>query len=146
MSDENVEEGKEGKEENETDEEDDLMVELHGLSREELVNQLYGYRRIWLLLDTETQYLLESIGEMFALIRRDYHRIIGTLLKVKFQPATYTVGQYERVYDSTVQVKVPDATNYVWEMKETTILANMILSYEKIHKRDIEFEEEIVEP
>jgi len=142
MAEEKEGEGKEGEGKSETDEVDDLMVELQGLSREELLNQLYGYRRIWDLLDTETKYLLGSIGEMFGLIRRDYHRIIGTLLKVKFQPVTYTVGQYERVYDPGVQVKVPEATNYVWEMKETTILASMILSYEKIHQRDIEYEEE----
>lgn len=139
-------EGTEEKAENETDELDDLEKDLHQRSREELIRALYGYQRIWDLLDTETKYLLESIGEMVGLIRRDYHRIMGTLLKVKFQPVTYTVGQYERVYDSTVKIKVPDATNYVWEMKETTILASMILSYEKIHNRDVEVEEEEVQP
>ena len=145
MSEEIEGEGKEEKEENETDEVDDLMVELHNLSREELENQLYGYRRIWLLLDTETKYLLESVGELFALIRRDYHRLIGTLLKVKFQPASYTIGQYERIFDSAAKLKEPLCTGYVYEKKESTLLANMVLSYEKIHQIDAEIEEEVEE-
>ena len=138
-------EGTEEKGESETEEEDEIMVKLHELSREELESQLYSFMRIWDVMDTETKYLLDSIGSLFSLIRRDYHRIMGTLLKIKFVPEKYMVGQYERVYDSSVQVKNPDATNYVWELKETTVVASMILSYEKIHKRDIEFEEELEE-
>lgn len=123
-------------------EEDELQKALKEYTREELEAELYGFKRLWEVIDDETKYLLGSIGELFALVRRDYNRKLGTLLKVRFKPEAYTVGVYERIYDSAVQAKDPDATGYLWEMKESTILATMILSYEKIHRRDLEIEKE----
>lgn len=110
---------------------DELMVELMGMSKEELASELYAFKRVWECIDEETKYLISNMGQMFSITQRNYNTKVGILTKVFFTPARFFISTYEKLYDTT-------SGGYVSEAKEWSVLANMVMAYARIYERDFE--------
>ena len=131
MSDEENRTGEEDKNDTEKKGMDELMIELHNKTKEDVVQELYAFRRIWECMDEETQYLMSNISKMFSITQRNYNTKVGVLTKVFFEPKRFFIAVHERLYDV-------GSNGFVVETKEWSVLANMVLAYAVIHERDFE--------
>jgi len=110
---------------------DELMAELLNKSKEDLAGELYAFYRVWDCIDEETKYLLSNIAQMFSITQRNYNTKVGILTKVFFEPKRFFISVYEKLFDG-------GAGKYIWDSKEWSVLANMVIAYAVIHEREVE--------